>query len=264
MSFSPLAAVKTESFEPPAPDEFYQRFFGHGDWSFTRPMVLFLIVGIVLCTYLVLTTRKAAIVPSKGQWLTEQVYAPIRNGIAQDIIGTKEFMQHVPLLFALFCTLLLSNLMSVIPFFQFPPTGRVGFPIALTLVVYVVYQGIAFKRKGPVGYFKALVPDGLPGWIRPIILVLEMITWFITRPVTLALRLFGNMFAGHMLLLLFVTGGEFMIVHQSGFQYKIFGAGSFLMAAAMTVFEILIEFLQAYIFTLLAATYIADAIATEH
>lgn len=264
MSFSPLAAVKTESFEPPNPQEFYQRFFGHGDWSFTRPMVLFLIVGVVVCTYLVMTTRKAAIVPSKGQWLTEQIYAPIRNGIAQDIIGTKEFLKYVPLLFALFCTLLLSNLMSVIPFFQFPPTGRVAFPIALTLFVYVTYQVIAFKRKGVVGYLKSLVPAGLPGPIKPVILFLEIITYFITRPVTLALRLFGNMFAGHMLLLLFVTGGEFMIVHQSGFQYKIFGAGSFVLAAVMTVFEILIEFLQAYIFTLLAATYISDSIATEH
>lgn len=264
MSFSPLAAVKTESFEPPNPQEFYQRFFGHGDWSFTRPMVLFLVVGVVVCTYLVLTTRKAAIVPSKGQWLTEQIYAPIRNGIAQDIIGTKEFLKYVPLLFAVFCTLLLSNLMSVIPVFQFPPTGRVAFPIALTLFVYVIYQAIAFKRKGVVGYLKGLIPPGLPLWIRPMILVLEIITYFITRPVTLALRLFGNMFAGHMLLLLFITGGQFMIVHQSGFQYKIFGAGSFLMAVLMTLFEILIEFLQAYIFTLLAATYIADSIATEH
>ena len=73
MSFSPLASVKTDTFEPPNPQEFYQRFFGHGDWSFTRPMALFLIVGIVVCTYLVMTTRKAAIVPSRGQWITASV-----------------------------------------------------------------------------------------------------------------------------------------------------------------------------------------------
>jgi F0F1-type ATP synthase, subunit a len=112
-------------------------------------------------------------------------------------------------------------------------------------------------------YFKNLVPGGLPGWIVPSIFFLEVITFFITRPLTLALRLFGNMFAGHMLLLLFITGGEYMMIHGS-FGLKIAGAGSFVMAFVLTIFEILIEFLQAYIFTLLAATYIAGSLADEH
>jgi F-type H+-transporting ATPase subunit a len=112
-------------------------------------------------------------------------------------------------------------------------------------------------------YFKNLVPAGLPGWIVPLIFVLEVITFFVTRPLTLALRLFGNMFAGHLLLLLFITGGEYMLIH-GGPGIKIAGVGSFVMAFVLTAFEMLIEFLQAYIFTLLAAMYIAGSLADEH
>jgi len=107
------------------------------------------------------------------------------------------------------------------------------------------------------------VPPGLPSWIRPAIFVLEVITFFVTRPLTLALRLFGNMFAGHLLLLLFITGGEYLMT-TGGLGLKLAGAGSFGMAFLLTVFEILIEFLQAYIFTLLAAMYIAGSLADEH
>jgi F-type H+-transporting ATPase subunit a len=116
---------------------------------------------------------------------------------------------------------------------------------------------------GGGAYFKNLVPAGLPAWIVPVIFPLELITFFITRPLTLALRLFGNMFAGHLLLLLFITGGEYMIIH-GGIGLKIAGVGSFAMAFVLTIFEILIEFLQAYIFTLLAATYIAGSLVDEH
>jgi F-type H+-transporting ATPase subunit a len=141
--------------------------------------------------------------------------------------------------------------------------SRIGIPIALTLVVYVTYHYIGIKRVGLGAYFKNLVPAGLPGWIVPLIFVLEIITFFITRPLTLALRLFGNMFAGHLLLLLFITGGEYMLIH-GGFGIKIAGVASFGMAFVLTAFEMLIEFLQAYIFTLLAAMYIAGSLADEH
>ena len=96
-----------------------------------------------------------------------------------------------------------------------------------------------------------------------LIVLLELLTYFVTRPLTLALRLFGNMFAGHMLLLLFILGGEYMLIHGS-FGLKFAGVGSCVLGFVLTVFEGLIEFLQAYIFTLLAATYIAGALADEH
>ncbi|OLP48044.1 hypothetical protein BJM39_09075 [Salmonella enterica subsp. enterica serovar Javiana] len=141
--------------------------------------------------------------------------------------------------------------------------SRIGFPIALTLLVFVIYHAVGIRKNGTWGHIKHMIPPGLPKGIYVLIIPLELLTYFVTRPLTLALRLFGNMFAGHMLLLLFITGGEYMLIH-GGIGLKAAGVGSFGMALVLTAFEGLIEFLQAYIFTLLAATYIAGSLADEH
>jgi F-type H+-transporting ATPase subunit a len=258
-----LASADGGGFQTPTTEEFYQPLWFDGPFAITRSAVVIMLSVGLIAWWLIATTRKAAVVPGKGQWVTESLYGFVRNAVARDIIGSKDFLRFVPLLFTMFVLILVNNLFGVIPFVQFPTMSRIGFPIALTAVVYVIYHYIGIKRVGLGAYFKNLVPAGLPGWIVPVIFGLEVITFFITRPLTLALRLFGNMFAGHLLLLLFITGGEFMFVH-GGFGLKIAGAGSFVMAFVLTVFEILIEFLQAYIFTLLAATYIAGSLADEH
>jgi len=265
VSLNVLGSLATEGggFETPTTAEFYQPLLFDGPLAITRPAVVLLLSVGLISWFLVATTKRAAIVPGKGQWVTESAYGFIRNGVARDIIGSKDFLRFVPLLFSMFMLILVNNLFGVIPLVQFPTMSRIGFPVALTAVVYVTYHFIGIRRVGLGAYFKNLVPSGLPGWIVPPIFVLEVITFFITRPLTLALRLFGNMFAGHLLLLLFITGGEYMVLH-GGFGLKIAGAGSFIMAFVLTVFEILIEFLQAYIFTLLAATYIAGSLADEH
>ena len=258
-----LASADGGGFQTPNAQEFYQPLLFDGPLAITRPAVVLLLSVGLISWFLIATTKRAAIVPSKGQWVTESAYGFVRNGIARDIIGSKDFLRFVPLLFSLFVLILVNNLFGVIPPVQFPTMSRIGIPIALTLVVYVTYHYIGIKRVGLGAYFKNLVPAGLPGWIVPLIFVLEVITFFITRPLTLALRLFGNMFAGHLLLLLFITGGEYMVIN-GGFGIKIAGVASFGMAFVLTAFEMLIEFLQAYIFTLLAAMYIAGSLADEH
>jgi F-type H+-transporting ATPase subunit a len=256
-------AADGAGYESPTTQEFYQPLIGDGPFAVTRASIVILLSVALIGWFLVATTRRAAIVPSKGQWVTESVYGVVRNGLARDIIGSHDFLRFVPLLFSLFTLILVNNLFGIIPPVQFPTMSRIGFPIALTLIVYVTYHYIGIRKHGLGGYFKTLVPPGLPKGIVPMIFLLELITFFITRPLTLALRLFGNMFAGHLLLLLFITGGEYMVIH-GGFGLKIAGVGSFAMAFVLTIFEALIEFLQAYIFTLLAATYIAGALADEH
>ena len=258
-----LATADGGGFQSPTAGEFYQPLWFDGPWAITRPAVVLLLSVGLIAWWLIASTKQAAIVPSRGQWATESLYGFVRNSVARDIIGTKDFMRFVPLLFSMFVLILVNNLFGVIPPVQYPTMSRVGIPIALTLVVYVTYHYIGIKRVGVGAYFKNLVPPGLPGWIVPLIFVLEVITFFITRPLTLALRLFGNMFAGHLLLLLFITGGEYLMLN-GGIGLKIAGAGSFVMAFALTVFEMLIEFLQAYIFTLLAAMYIAGSLSDEH
>jgi F-type H+-transporting ATPase subunit a len=206
---------------------------------------------------------RLTVVPGKAQFFTEGVYGMVRNGLGRDILGSREFIKYVPLLFSLFVFILVNNLFGIIPPIQFPTMSRIGFPTALALVVYFVYHAVGIKKMGVGGYFKHLVPPGLPSWIVPLIFFLELVTYFVTRPVTLALRLFGNMFAGHILLVLCVVGGEYLLFDASG-ALKIAGVAAFLGGFVMTLFEGFVQFLQAYVFTLLSALYIAGALVEEH
>lgn len=260
---SVLLAARADGFEAPGVGDFWQPLAGDGAFALTRPSVEMIISVIAILWFLIAVARRMSVVPGKAQFVAEGVYGLVRNGIAREIIGSKEFLKFVPFLFSLFAVLLLNNLFGIVPFIQFPTTSRIAFPIALTIVVYFLYQTVAFRRQGFLGYMKALVPPGLPGWIVPIMWVLEFFTYFVTRPVTLALRLFGNMFAGHLLLLVFTFGGEYLLLHSTA-PNKAAGVLSFLFTIVMSVFEILVEFLQAYIFTLLAALYLAGAVAAEH
>jgi F-type H+-transporting ATPase subunit a len=263
---STLGTVATQGGEghfPPSPEIFWQPLFSIGPVSITRSMVAVAISVALIAWWLIATSKRAAVVPSKGQFLTEGVYGFIRNGVAKDMIGSKEFLRFVPLLFGLFVFILFNNLFGIIPPIQMPSFSRIGYPIALTLIVYVVYHTIGIQKHGLAGYFKFLIPGGLPGWIKPFIFVLEFITFFITRPLTLALRLFGNMFAGHMLLVVFIVGG-WQLFNAENFLLKLTAFPSWALAFAFTLFEALVQFLQAYVFTLLAASYIGGALVDDH
>jgi F-type H+-transporting ATPase subunit a len=214
--------------------------------------------------WLVATTRRQAMVPGRSQFYTEQVYGLVRNSVARDVIGSHDFLKFVPLLFSMFVLILLNNLFGVVPPFLFPTMSRIAFPIALTLVVYVTYHVVGIRRVGVGRYLKNMIPPGVPAWVLVLLVPLEYAQYFLIRPVTLALRLFGNMFAGHILLVLLIGGAEYLVLHSG--SVPLVGAGiiTWIMAFVMTLFEILVEFLQAYIFTLLAALYIAGALADEH
>ncbi len=256
------AAGEGESHFPPKAEDFWLPLFSVGGFSFTRPMLICTIVTIGLAIWLMRSASKARLVPSKGQWLTEQIYDMVRNGLGRDMIG-HGFRPYVPFLFSLFVFILFNNWAGIIPPLQLPTMSRIGFPIGLVLVVYIVYHVIGFRKMGFAGYFKHMIPEGVPGWIAPVILVLEIITYFITRPLTLALRLFGNMFAGHMLLVVFIVGGYELMMNDS-IGLKAVALPAFLMGFVMTLFEALVQFLQAYVFTLLTASYIGGALADDH
>ena len=252
-------------YEAPGVADFWQPLIGDGPWAITRSIIAFAFSVAVLCVLLVYVTRKMALVPSKSQMMTEGAYGFVRNSVARDIIGSHDFMKFVPLLFSLFCVILLNNLFSIIPFIQFPTMSRFGFPLALALLVFLLYHALGVRKHGVGGWVKRMaVPPGVPGFVLPLLFVLELVTYFFTRPITLALRLFGNMFAGHLLLLLFILGGEYLVVDSHNPGYAVAGVVSWLMAFVMTLFELLVQVLQAYIFTLLSALYIADALADEH
>lgn len=266
MALSPAVSAEGESFESPGVSDFWWPLIGgNSDWAFTRPAAMMLISVAVLGWFFVTTSGRLALVPGRRQFMVEGAYGFVRNSIGRDVIGEKEMKPFLPLLFTVFTVILLNNLFGIIPFVQFPTMSRIAFPIVLTLIVYVTYHWVAIKRKhGVIGYLKSLVPAGLPGWLVPIMFVLEFMTYFLIRPLTLALRLFGNMLAGHLMLLVFILGGEYLLLHGDGILLKFSGVLAFGFSIVMTFFELLVEFLQAFIFTILTALYLSDAVSEEH
>ena len=132
-------------FHTPTPNDFWLPIVGDGTWAITEQMVWMAVSVVVLSVAMVQLSKRAAIVPTKGQWLMEGFYNFTRNGIARDMIGSRDFLRFVPLLFSLFSLILLNNLFGIIPPVMFPTMSKIGFPIALTLVVYVVYHAIGIK-----------------------------------------------------------------------------------------------------------------------
>jgi len=262
-----IAAVEGDGgFQAPGTADFYWPVFGgDSNWAITRPGLVMFISVAILAWFFVTVAGKLTIVPNKRQWMAEQAYGFVRNTIARDVIGAKDFKPFIPLLFTLFTLILFNNVMGVLPFVQFPTFSRIAFPIVLTLIVYIVYHTVAIRRKhGVLPYLKSLVPSGLPGWLIPIMFVLEFLTYFFIRPLTLALRLFGNMLAGHLMLLVFILGGEYLLIHGSSLFIQFSGILGLAFGVVMTFFELLVQFLQAFIFTLLTALYISDAVAEHH
>lgn len=249
-------------FVPPSTsDFFYNPAFGSSILA-TKPVMLLMLSVVIISAFFILSSRKSAVVPSRLQFAGEAVYGFVRNSIGQDVIG-EDFQRFTPLLFSIFTFILINNIYGVVPLLYFPTMSHIGFPVSVTIFIYVTYHWVAIKKKGLGRYLKEMC--FMPGIPKPVYVILapvELLTYFVTRPLTLAMRLFGNMFAGHLLLILFALGGDYML--KSAAFVKIFAILSFGMAIGLSFFEMGIECLQAYIFTLLSALYIAGALAEEH
>ena len=176
-------------------------------------------------------------------------------------------MRFVPYLFTLFFFILVNNSIGVDPVHPVPDASRASASsTAWPLLSWVIYNGVGIRKHGFVGYLK-LQSRARRASTGPILLLLVPLEFFsniIVRPVTLALRLFANMFAGHLLLILFALGGEYLLVHwrspvRPGRHFSL--GRSFI---AIAFLELLVQFLQAYVFTLLNAMYISGALADEH
>jgi F-type H+-transporting ATPase subunit a len=203
-------------------------------------------------------------VPGKLQYVAEAGYGFTRNSIGRDIIGSRDFMRFVPYLFALFFFILLNNFFGSIPFIQFPTFSRAGMVYALAALSWIIYNAVGIQKHGFGGYFKLQsVPSGIKGPMLLLLVPLEFMSNILVRPVTLALRLFANMLAGHLLLILFALGGEYLLLHGAALVKPV-GILAWLLFIAISFLEILIQFLQAYVFVLLNAMYISGALADEH
>jgi F-type H+-transporting ATPase subunit a len=258
-------AVKAEEFHAPGPANFdLPGFFHIGDTAITKPMFQLVLAAILVFGFFYLAIRRGSLVPSKLQYAGESAYGMVRNGIARDIIGGHDFRPFIPYLVTLFFFILVNNVFGAIPFIQFPTFSRASMAYALAGVSWILYNAVGIKRHGFLGYLKLqCVPSGVQSFMLPLLVPLEFFSNILVRPVTLALRLFCNMFAGHLLLMLFATGGLYLIQHVGGIGY-VAGPLAWILAIAISFLEMLVQFLQAYVFTLLNAMYLQGALADEH
>ena len=251
-----------EGFTPPGVKDFELPPIFHNIEWLTKPVLLAALSVLLISIYFISASRKALVVPGKLQFSGELVYDFVRNGLARDILGP-EFMRFVPYLFTLFTFVLANNVFAIVPMLQFSANMHVGFPYALAITAYLVYHYVGIKKQGLGHYLKGIAfMPGVPKAIYVLLTPIEIATFFVVRPFTLGLRLFANMFAGHLLLLVFMLGGEHLLAGVIGL--KLVAPFAFVMAIALTFFEFMVQCLQAYIFTLLTALYIAGSLADEH
>ena len=248
-------------FEKPTTKDFvWSCWFGKSPWCFN---FIFFLLTIVFVTFILLfwvAFRKPKIVPGKFQLIMESGVEFVRQQIIMQMIGP-EGMGFLALLSTFFFFIFLGNILEVVPLVGFPLNSRIAFPIVLALISWVTYNAIGISRHGFLGYLKIVMfPPGAPWWMYFLLAPIEFISVILVRPLTLSVRLFANMVAGHFLLSVFFLGSLALL---TGFPYVI-GVVSFGVGVVLVGFEIFVAALQAFIFSVLSASYIAGAMAAEH
>jgi len=220
------------------------------DASFTNSS-LFMVLGVGLITgFFALAMNGRSLVPTRMQSVAELCYEFVANMVRENV--GQAGMKYFPFVFTLFTFILVMNLLGMLPY-SFTVTSHIIVTFALAALVFVVVTAIGFARHG-LGYLKLFVPEGVPMWLMPLIVPIELISYLI-RPVSLSVRLFANMMAGHTMLKVF-----------AGFVVSlgIFGFAPLLFTIAFTGLEFVVAFLQAFIFAVLTCIYLNDAVNMHH
>lgn len=221
------------------------------DASFTNSsLFMVLAVGISLL-FLTLAMNSRSLVPGRMQSIAELSYEFVANMVRENV--GKEGMKYFPFVFSLFVFVLMCNMLGMLPG-SFTVTSHIVVTFALAALVFVVVTAIGFARHG-LGYLKLFVPDGVPLWLMPLIVPIEVISYLI-RPISLSVRLFANMMAGHTMLKVFA--GFVVSLGVVG------GIAPLIATIAFTGLEFVVSFLQAFIFTVLTCIYLNDAVNMHH
>ena len=233
-----------------------------------RTVFLIFLAAAIVVAVLYFAYRRPSLIPTKFQAGVESLVRLVRDDIAVGIIGP-DGLKYFPYLLSLFMFILVGNLFEITPLINFPITSRMAIPGFLALLTWVIFLAVAIRKQG-ISYFTHLLwPPGVPVALKPLVGVIEFVSTILVRPFSLAVRLFANLVAGHVMLsLLLVTGwvfvsnlvtnfGEIGVKGFAGFAW--FGLG-----LGIWVFELLVAVLQAYIFTLLSAVYIESSLHPEH
>lgn len=239
----------------------FEPMFTIGGFEFNKPILLALLSTVVVVGFFWAAFNKPKLVPGRLQMVGEAGYDFVRRGIVYETLGKRDGEKFVPFMVALFFFIWIMNLWSIIPIAQFPVTSIIAFPAGMALLVYVTWMYLTFKKHGFGGGLKNLTGyDKSLGAVLPLVVVIEFFSNVLVRPFTHAVRLFANMFAGHLLLVMF-TIASWYLLNGIGIAY----AGvSFVMVIVLTAFELFIQAVQAYVFVLLAANYVQGALAEHH
>ena len=257
-----LLPAEGGGYRPPGLEDFrFPGLFGT-EWL-NKPFLQLVISAVLVLLLWFLGSRNLKLIPGKGQFFMESLYNFIRDGVAREIIG-HNFQKYTGLLVAMFTFVLINNWFGEFFLFMFPTFSNIGYTWGVVVFIYITYIGAGLATHG-LKYFKiSLIPEGVPWYLWPLIVPIEFISNFITRPLTLAVRLFANMFAGHLSIMVFVIGGAFLLTYANNLMFNIAGGVSLIFSMAMLALEIFIGFLQAYIFTILTAQYISSSISDSH
>ncbi len=253
-----------EPFQPPGTEIFdYTKncLLGSGSYCVTRVSFWMLASVVLILAVFLLAFRRPSLVPRGLQNAVEALVDFVRNGIVMEVIGP-EGLPFVPFLTSMFVFIWVNNTFEVIPGIQFPTTSRMAIPLFLAVLVWFLFNIVGIVKQGGWRYLKNnLFPAGVPPALYILVTPIEFVSTFLVRPLTLSVRLAANMIAGHLILAIFFLGTWYL-------QWKLatipFAVASFALGTFITAFEILVAVLQAYIFTILTAVYLAGAIHPEH
>ncbi len=223
---------------------------GGVDASFTNSSLMMVLVLVLATVSLGAGMSRRAMVPGRWQSIVELTYEFIANMLRENV--GSEGRRYFPFVFTLFVFILLCNLLGLVPY-SFTVTSHIVVTFALAAVVFVGVTIIALVRHG-FRFFAFFVPPGLPVVLAPLLVPIEVIS-YLARPVTLSLRLFANMMAGHTMLKVF---GGFVVA------LGLFGFAPFVFIVAIYALELIVAVLQAYVFTVLTCLYLNDAIHLHH
>jgi F-type H+-transporting ATPase subunit a len=246
---------------PPSVDEFYPPPLIEGLAWLTKFTLLVWVAVALLILFFLVAYRNPRMVPTRMQWVAESVYGFSRDNIAREMIGP-EGVKFAPYFATLLSFILVMNVFGIIPGIQVSPNAHFMFPVILAIISWVLFIVVGFRRHGARYLRIALIPNA-PWFILPLLVPIEFFSTFIVRPVTLSLRLFANMFAGHMILAVFTLGG-FALLNASSVFIKPISVLSWALAIALTFLEARVVILQSYVFVVLTSSYVSGALAEEH
>ncbi len=243
---------------------FKDALFTIGGFHFTRTVFLIFLAMFIVLGLLYFGLRKGEKVPSKFSSAIEALVTFVKEDIAIGIIGP-EGVKYAPYLLAVFMFVIVGNLFEVTPLINFPITSRMAIPLFISLVTWVIFVIVGFKKNG-LRYLGDLIwPKSVPVALRWLVGIIEFVSTFLLRPITLAVRLFANLVAGHLMLTLLLASGWIFMSSVGDIGVRsIIGLPWFVFGLGIYVFEIVVAVLQAYIITLLSAVYVQTSVHPEH